>query len=464
MRACLSDGTDELVLSEVEARAATTAVQQARKRDEEASAQVLTESAGERQQGQCAWEGAEEDREQPEQEQESERPVVWSSDEATITEPTFSAFVRTDEILTPAIRKLTHIKQDEVDGADDFPTVWAATLAWMRKAREEVSPDAIVILGHNLKPFDLPLLTHQGRTNDIDVFATLADLGVDAVIDSLDISKVYLRATVDGRRAHPDYNPVKQSDPNKDSNSQSDIYQHLFQCAMPNAHTALGDVTGLMKIVQSLVFSLVIGHHSASIAITLAQHEVRVRVLLEKWTAAQGGYGRDDRPRCERIDGHHLARTISNIPSATTLQRKFYCSRTNQAHPDDLERNCGCAYSQIRSVLRPGYTPPEVSGGRKQKPTGRAHACVCTTQCGSRSCPCYPGLCGPACHMGLGAGAAKCTNSTKGRAAKAVAKAQRQEAAKAAKAKAAEAVEASGAAMPAASAASAATAARADIE
>lgn len=386
-----------------------------------------------------------EEAEEQAEEEGAERRATWPTD-VTITVPTFDEIVNTVQILTPNITELTSITQAQVDAAEGFPVVWDAMLRWMRVARDEVNPDAIVILGHNLKKYDLPLSARQGQSENIDVFTCLADVGVDAIIDTLDISAVYLRAEVNGARLHPQYNPMKPAEgaeEAKPSDRQGDIYQHLFGRPMLAAHTALGDASALLEIVKTDEFSGAIGHHSASLAVTLAQHEVRERVLRESWVDEQGGYGRDDRGRCERVVGHHLARLASNKPSANSTYRKFSCARSSVPHPDALEQRCGCSFSTRLPRIRVGYTSPVIPGAPKLKATGTQKACMCTTQCATGACPCFPGLCGPACHLGLGAGAGKCCNSTTGRAAKAAARKAAKEARVAAKA----AAEASGAAL-----------------
>lgn len=404
--------------------------------------------------------GSGEEPEEQAEEEGEERCATWPTD-VTITAPTFDEIVNTIQILTPKITELTGITQAQVEAAEKFPVVWDAMLRWMRAARDEVNPDAIVILGHNLKKYDLPLAARQGQSENIDVFTCLADIGVDAVIDTLDISAVYLRAEVNGARLHPQYNPMKPAEGAEEarpSDRQGDIYQHLFNRPMLAAHTALGDATALLEIVKTDEYSGAIGHHSASLAVTLAQHEVRERVLRENWVDEQGGYGRDDRGRCERVTGHHLARAESNKPSGDSMYRKFSCARSSVPHPDVPGQRCGCAFSTKLPRIRVGYTSPVIPGAPKLKATGTRKACMCTTQCATAACPCFPGLCGPACHLGLGAGAGKCCNSTTGRAAKATERKAAKEARVAAKA----AAEAAGAALGPAAGLGAAAAAGAE--
>jgi len=117
--------------------------------------------------------------------------------------------------------------------------------------------------------------------------------------------------------------------------------------------------------------------------------------------------------------------------------RIFHCSRTGQKNPADWSQNCGCDFQKKLPVFRAGYTPPAsgATAAKTKKSVGVAKACSCTTQCGSKACPCFAGgLCGPMCHAGIGAGAGKCRNSASEKLAKREAAALKSKQAKHAKA------------------------------
>ena len=371
-------------------------------------------------------------------------PVKWEERQDL---PEFSKYIRSEhEQLTPFICKFTGIKQSQVDSADAFSEVYDKHLEWIRALREKVQPDVTVYIMHNGKPFDLPLLVRQARCAGCDFIGGLKSVGVSCVIDTLDCSKLYLRAEVDGAPTNPGYNPTQKDDDTKSSDKQGDIYRHLFGSdpspAEGRSHTGIGDARQLLRIVRAAPFCNTFSKHRASIAVSLDQHAVRERVLERRWTAEQGGYSRDTgRPKCQQVDGFHLARATSNKPSASAANRVFSCSRTQHKVfvAGGGQQNCGCTFEMTVPKVRAGYTPPPAAA--KPRPSvGVKRACCCTTKCGTKACPCFPGLCGPACHFGLGAGAKKCHNSAarklEAREAKAW-KAAEKKAAKVAKKKAA---------------------------
>ncbi|KAK3288656.1 hypothetical protein CYMTET_3874 [Cymbomonas tetramitiformis] len=85
----------------------------------------------------------------------------------------------------------------------------------------------ITLVGHNCRKFDVPIfLRHLGLLKPV----VPIEVERCAVIDTLRL--------------------LRRSLPQLENHKQESVYKHLFQTAQPNAHSAIGDVEALTRILQ----------------------------------------------------------------------------------------------------------------------------------------------------------------------------------------------------------------------
>ena len=193
-----------------------------------------------------------------------------------------------EEQLTPNICSLTSFTQDRAAAGKPFPAAWVAFMAWAGEAKAAAGAhDFGALLAHNGNLFDVPLMLQYGAVHGVDVYASLVELGISAVADSL----VWARKLV---------NWPEEKARNKNGEpvvNQSALHEYFFPGEGYRSHTAPGDVSALSEIIRTVLFTETAAECAGRLFVTLGQHATRQQILLEKWERNQGGYGRSDPER-----------------------------------------------------------------------------------------------------------------------------------------------------------------------
>jgi len=115
------------------------------------------------------------------------------------------------------------------------------------------SPSKVVICGHNVKGFDLPVIVNniirEGEINLVQNSATgedgMSKLPLTHVVDTLDLVKdqeLWKKAKIDLP---------------KENNKLGALYEHALSKKIENAHSALGDVKANLELLLCLDEDLV---------------------------------------------------------------------------------------------------------------------------------------------------------------------------------------------------------------
>ena len=291
--------------------------------------------------------------------------------------------------------------------------------------KAKVEHDMVALLFYNGNLFDVPLLLEYGDLHGVDVYESLEALGVTAVGDPRVWSEKMVAWPEDGRPHWPD-----AGGKHKPSHKQEAVFKTLFPGEEYESHTAGGDVDAMLALCGAELFVRCQAECPHRLFVSLGQHRVRQRMLLQRWREdTHGGFGRADRPlcRCQAV----TATRVIPATAHSAPQRVFYCARVPRR--DELERDGsrageGCAFQDF--VRGPAYTPgcePTVKPARAAVDNGVAGACTCgagssclTAQkpSGSSGCPCRAAgvPCTATCHR-LPSGKrqkCKCRNTTEG--------------------------------------------------
>jgi len=156
------------------------------------------------------------------------KALVWRDGKMVETDFTFDELVKPANHIPSNIVKLTGISDDHVKDARSARDVYESFLEWVKTVKRRTGLESTVICGHNVD-FDIKFLYNLIRSQDgaADDFVNTIGFVQDTVsfCRSLDIvCKNY---------------------------SLKHVYSGMFDSTFPNAHTALGDVMALCRILQT---------------------------------------------------------------------------------------------------------------------------------------------------------------------------------------------------------------------
>ena len=335
----------------------------------------------------------------------------------------FASLVHTNERLTEFIRRLTRISQAEAEAAPVFAVVWVEFKKWIAgavAAARAIDPDVVVVLiAQNGDGFDFPFMEEFCAAHGEDFGATLAELGVSAIGDTLKWSRKLVAWPV-----HPTGRNDKGDIVEKDD--QTSIYAALFDGALFAAHRADADVRALVEILRSKLFSACLSECGARMFVSLVQSQARQGVLRAAWLQTHGGFGRAERALCR-------CGAVTRTDVTEGSGRRFLCQRAGRTERDGGPTGCVFRRFYVGPAYKPGFEPPPPKTKRAPVNNGKAGACTCSSACATAQCPCLAAKrdCGAGCSHEKGAAATgsrkrkpcACCNFPAGREA---AKAQKQ--------------------------------------
>lgn len=175
-------------------------------------------------------------------------------DRAGITDLRHShaSYCRTERPISAFVEKLTGILTfskagSPLLGAPDLATNIRNFSSWLSDTRLKYGArNPLVLVGHNIAAYDLPLLNNQASRAGIDLYQMLEAAGVNAYLDTL----VFLRAQNNHRPLeflHP-WLRYKNGSPNF---TQSALFTAATGRSPEGAHRADADVDNLTEILSS---------------------------------------------------------------------------------------------------------------------------------------------------------------------------------------------------------------------
>lgn len=145
------------------------------------------------------------------------------------TDQSFHELVRPSRLPLPRqITRVTGITTEELRRKSRWTTVGKRVCWWLTHTVLRRRTDTkITLVGHNCRRFDIPILVRH-----LKLLNPIAPIVVDrcTVVDTLRL--------------------LRRSFPQLKNHKQGTVYRHLFQTPQPNAHSAIGDVDALARILR----------------------------------------------------------------------------------------------------------------------------------------------------------------------------------------------------------------------
>jgi hypothetical protein len=161
----------------------------------------------------------------------------------------FFSFVRTPKRIPDKVQKLTGTlplshRDSQLKKAPNYAHVLNQRSAWLAGEKSKFGEDharfPVVLCGHNILRFDLPLAFHQAWRDGIDLYRTwMSDycFVLDSLYMAKDKSVVWPFDLLLTKTGKPSY-------------ALGSVYSACFQGPIENAHNALGDVQALARALQ----------------------------------------------------------------------------------------------------------------------------------------------------------------------------------------------------------------------
>ena len=165
------------------------------------------------------------------------------------------------------IEELTKISQHTLAGA---PTQEQIVRLQLDQFKEMGGGRPMVIVGHNVIPFDYPLLYARACEARIDLYKELTDINVVGVLDTLWLA----------RRVNWGPSPPQ-------SMKLGVLHLHELQEELAGAHGAQQDATGDCKLLAAETLSAAVFADPDRVVVSLAQATNRARVFRHTQAAAQ---------------------------------------------------------------------------------------------------------------------------------------------------------------------------------
>jgi DNA polymerase III epsilon subunit-like protein len=175
--------------------------------------------------------------------------VILEDGEFVVCESGFNTYVKTLRKMNAEAQRITGIlphrdPRSQLRNAPEFSVAVNKWLDWVEEESLKLHCNAVLLVGHNIRTFDLRMLINQGHRNKVDVPAIMAKKRIVYYLDTLSFLRKHkdkitwpssLTATASGAK----------------SLSMASIYNASFVEPLPNAHQADGDVEGLIKVMTS---------------------------------------------------------------------------------------------------------------------------------------------------------------------------------------------------------------------
>jgi DNA polymerase III epsilon subunit-like protein len=155
----------------------------------------------------------------------------------------FHSFVQTNKTIDAAAQAVHHIAKRDLDGAPTFPEMIRSLRVFLQGLQPE--PHArLLLLAHNGTQFDDLILYANFVQHRMDFEEFLRDIRVYGFVDSLKYLRVLLKGCV------YDQQP-KDASTGRVSFALGHCYQTYCGDSLENAHNALADSEGLLKVLNS---------------------------------------------------------------------------------------------------------------------------------------------------------------------------------------------------------------------
>ena len=161
----------------------------------------------------------------------------------------FNTYVKTLRRMSPEAQRITGIlpfraPTSPLKTAPEFDAAMGSWVTWIAAQAEKYQCATVILVGHNIRAFDLRLLINQGNRLSVDVPRLLASKRVVYLLDTLSLLRKNkekitwphdLLLTAGGCKSF----------------SMASIFKASFDEAPPNAHQADGDVEALIRVATA---------------------------------------------------------------------------------------------------------------------------------------------------------------------------------------------------------------------
>jgi len=173
--------------------------------------------------------------------------LILSNGEVQSIEGKFSSFVKTSARISRTVQILTGIfplrnPRSPLRNSPIFQDVINNWFQWIASKLQQEQCSEVILMGHNIRGFDLRLLFHEGSRKKVNILQKMKDAKIFTYIDSL-------RAIRSCKKGFQWPHQLLKTEKGKDSLAQRSIYAALFGQSQPNSHRADADVENLTKVI-----------------------------------------------------------------------------------------------------------------------------------------------------------------------------------------------------------------------
>ena len=175
--------------------------------------------------------------------------VVLDNNLLVPCEEKFNTYVKTLRRMSPEAQRITGIlpfraPNSPLKTAPEFDSAMGSWVTWIAEQAEKYTCATIILVGHNIRAFDLRLLINQGNRLSVDVPRLLASKKIVYLLDTLSLLRKNKETVTWPHDLLLTAGGCK-------SLSMASIFKASFDEAPPNAHQADGDVEALIRVATA---------------------------------------------------------------------------------------------------------------------------------------------------------------------------------------------------------------------
>jgi len=164
----------------------------------------------------------------------------------------FNTYVKTQRKISPEAQRITGIKpfrakDSPLQTAPEFSDAVKMWLDWMNNEAQRIESKAVVLVGHNVRTFDLRLLVNQGKRHGVNVVDEMSRRSLIFFVDTLSV----LRKNKELAWPHA----LLKTKSGANSLALGSVYQAVHGRGIANAHRADGDVDALVDVMTNNLIS-----------------------------------------------------------------------------------------------------------------------------------------------------------------------------------------------------------------
>ena len=170
--------------------------------------------------------------------------LLWHAEGDRIEIPApmkFESYISSVKKVSPRITRITGITSSDIQNAPDFYNTMESWAKHIKQWRELCGVDSVVLIGHNILKYDLPLLINNLIRHQMNVeYFFRCNLKVQSAVDTL-----YLAKTLSWRT----YWVLPKTPTGRISYNLGGMYESICKRKLENAHSALADAQGVAQVM-----------------------------------------------------------------------------------------------------------------------------------------------------------------------------------------------------------------------